>query len=330
MSKRVVFSGIQPSGSIHIGNYLGAIKNWIDLQNKYQSIFCIVDQHALTVPQDPEVLNNKIYEIAAIYLACGIDPKKSVIFIQSSSPEHTELCWYLNCITHFGELKRMTQFKEKGGEKENVSTGLFDYPILMAADILLYQTDLVPVGDDQKQHVELARDIAKRFNQNYGETFTIPEALIQKQGARIMGLDDPAKKMSKSSFNPKNYIALRDNPETIRQKIMQAVTDSGSEIKYDPKNKPAISNLVEIYHLLSGETIKNLEEKYRGAGYGKFKKNLAEIVVEFIKPIQEKIDKLLDNKKELDNILERDAEQIAPVAQNTLRAVKKKMGLHIL
>lgn len=325
--KKVVFSGIQPSGEIHIGNYLGAIRNWLDLQDQYRCVFCIVDQHALTVPQDPKILSEKIYEIAAIYLACGVDPKKSPIFVQSHRPEHTELAWYLSCLTYFGELSRMTQFKDKSSNKENVSAGLLNYPVLMAADILLYQTELVPVGNDQKQHVELARDIAKRFNQRYGEVFTVPQSLIQKQGARIKGLDNPTQKMSKSSLNHKNYIALRDDSETIRQKITQAVTDSGSEIIYDPKNKPAISNLLEIYHLISGKEIKELEKEYDRSGYSQFKKDLAEAAVDLVNPIREKVKKLLNNKKELAKILKNGAQEIAPMAQKTLGGVKKRLGL---
>jgi len=250
------FSGIQPSGVIHIGNYFGAIKNWVQLQDEYESIFCIVNQHAITVPQDPKELKENTFKIASIYLAFGIDSKKSIIFVQSEVKEHTELCWILNTITRLPELERMTQFKEKSKQhKTNVNVGLFDYPVLMAADILLYQTNIVPVGQDQKQHVELTKTLAKRFNQIFGKTFVIPKALIKKEGGKIMGLDNPFKKMSKSASSPFNYIALDDSPAVIREKIKRAVTDSGKEIKYDLQ-KPAISNLLNIYSLATNRTVK--------------------------------------------------------------------------
>ena len=240
-----VFSGVQPSGVLHLGNYLGAIKNWVQLQEKYRCVFCVVDLHALTVPQDPETFSQKTLEIAKIYLAAGLEAEKSIIFIQSHIKEHAELCWILNTIAKIPELERMTQFKEKAEQhKKDLNVGLFDYPVLMAADILLYQTDLVPVGEDQIQHVELARTLAERFNKKFGETFIVPKALVKKEGARIMGLDDPTKKMSKSAPSPQNYIALTDSPDTIQEKIKKAMTDSGKEIKFDPAAKPAISNLL--------------------------------------------------------------------------------------
>ena len=279
--KEVVFSGVQPSGNIHIGNYLGAIEQWVELQasDKYKSIFCIVDEHAITVPQKPEELRRKIKEVAMIYLAAGIDPKKSTIFIQSHVPEHTELAWLLNTITPFGDLQRMTQFKDKAGKQKSILAGLFNYPVLMAADILLYQTDVVPVGEDQVQHVELTREIAKKFNRLYGEVFRVPNVALKKEIKRIMGLDDPTKKMSKSAKNTANYIALLDEPEIIHKKIKSAVTDSEAEIKYDLENKPAISNLLAIYSGFSKKPIKEIEKTYKDAGYATFKKYLSEIIV---------------------------------------------------
>ena len=294
---KVVFSGVAPSGTIHLGNYLGAIKNWVELQKENQCIFCVVDLHAITVPQNPEKLRNKIMEVTAIYLAAGIDPEKSIVFIQSHNQDHAELAWILNTITRIPELERMTQFKDKSKEnKTSINAGLFDYPVLMAADILLYGTDIVPVGEDQKQHVELARTLARRFNQNYGEVFKIPQAMVRKEGARIMGLDDPTKKMSKSAKSPANYIALTDPPEIIREKIKKAVTDSGSEIEHDPQNKPAISNLLTIYSLVSGEEINAIFNKYKKhTSYAEFKKDLAEEIIKFLSPFQKKFNELMAN-----------------------------------
>ena len=288
--KKIIFSGTAPSGNIHIGNYLGAIKQWVEMQNtgEYQNIFCVVDEHAITVPQDPAKLRSKILEVFTLYLALGIDPEKSIIFVQSSVSEHAELNWILSTITPVGELERMTQFKDKSQKQKNVLAGLLNYPTLMAADILLYKTNLVPVGEDQLQHIELARTIARKFNSTFGETFAIPEPFINKEGKRIMGLDDPSKKMSKSAENPKNYIALLDSLETIREKIKAAVTDSASEIKYDMENKPAISNLLTIYSLFSRKTITELEKEYDGKNYSVFKNDLAEIIIEGLSPIQKK------------------------------------------
>lgn len=327
MAKRI-FSGIQPSGVLHLGNYLGAIKQWIELQNDPENelIFSIVDLHAITVPQDPKVLQEKILEVAAIYLACGVDPKKSKIFIQSSRPEHTELAWILNCFTGMGELSRMTQFKDKSEKQSLVSTGLFDYPVLMAADILLYNTTLVPVGDDQKQHVELARDLAIRMNKKFGDLFTIPEPQIKKESARIMGLDDPRKKMSKSASSANNYIALVDDPNLIRQKIKRAVTDSGNKIEVAP-DKPAISNLLNIYSGMAGKTVTEIEQEFKGKSYGEFKESLAEEVVRFLAPIQSKFKKLMSDRDELIKILEFGSQLVAPIAQNTLEKVKSAVGL---
>lgn len=324
---KIVFSGIQPSGVIHIGNYLGAIQPWVEIQKKYDSIFCVVDLHAITVPQDPKELQANTYRNAAIYLAAGIDPKKSIIFVQSQVPAHAELCWLLNTIAHMGELSRMTQFKDKTqkGTVDTASVGLFDYPILMAADILLYQTAAVPVGDDQKQHVELARDLAERFNNRFGKTFTIPEPLIRKTGARVMALDDPTQKMSKSGA-PGNFIALTDSPEEIRKKIMRATTDSGTAIKFDPK-RPGLYNLLTIYQLFSGETESQIENHFKNSGYGDFKKELAELLVTKLTPVREKIEYYMKNKKLLDRILTSGAKKADKIANRTLVEVKRKLGL---
>jgi tryptophanyl-tRNA synthetase len=332
MSKRI-FSGIQPSGNIHLGNYLGALKQWKEIQDEAECIFCIVDLHAITVPQDPKVLQEKILELTALYLACGIDPQKSKIFVQSSRPEHSELAWILNCNTSMGELSRMTQFKEKSENKTNYSVGLFDYPALMAADILLYQTTHVPVGEDQKQHIELTRDLAQRINHKYstrgveqGQIFTIPEPIICKTTARIMGLDDAAKKMSKSAQSAANYIALTDEPEVIKQKIKRAVTDSGSEIKAGA-DKPAITNLLNIFSGVTDKSVEEIEQEFAGKQYGEFKEALAEAVVAYLEPIQAKYKELRSNEAELRKILDEGSKAVEPIAQKTLQEVKKKVGL---
>ncbi|PIT94094.1 tryptophan--tRNA ligase [Candidatus Falkowbacteria bacterium CG10_big_fil_rev_8_21_14_0_10_43_11] len=333
---KVIFSGVQPSGNLHLGNYLGALKNWVALQNEYQCVFCVVDYHAITVKQEPKILREKILEIAKLYLAAGINPETAVIFQQSRVSAHTELAWILNTITKIAELERMTQFKDKAREhKENINLGLFDYPVLMAADILLYDTDLVPVGDDQTQHVELTRVLARRFNQQFAEVFKIPEPYIQKQGARIMGLDNPAKKMSKSAGSELNYIALLDKPETARKKIMKAVTDSGSDIKFDPKNKPAISNLLIIYSLLAEASVKELEARYNGRGpayasatagkYGEFKRDLAEVAAKFLEDFQQKYNSFDD--KFIEDVLEKGKIRAEAIAEETLKKVKKAVGL---
>ena len=405
--KKRIFSGIQPSGNLHIGNYLGAITQWVDLQKENDCIFCVVDYHAITVKQNPEELKKKILEVAKVYLAAGIDPKKSIIFQQSDISEHTELAWIFNSIANVGDLKRMTQFKDKVGfknlddlkkeveeltnqevdrfskgilkkvleiqekmylegksnakehtellfkklvmagghsmarcydnflntsyrieeQKLNKSNvGLFDYPVLMAADILLYNTDVVPVGDDQKQHVELTCDLAYKFNRDFKEIFKIPEAKILKEGARIMGLDDPTKKMSKSAKSEYNFIALTDDPEKAYKKIMRAETDSGSEVKFDLKNKPGISNLLTIYSTFTGEKIESLVKKYEGKGYGDFKKDLAEVVKEFLISFQIKLNKITD--KEVREILVEGAKKAKPIAQKTLSEVKKAIGVN--
>jgi len=288
MNKRI-FSGIQPSGNLHLGNYLGAIKNWVKLQDEFDSIFCVVDLHAITVPQDPEALKKKTLEIAKIYLASGIDPKKSAIFIQSHIPEHSELAWILNTIAKIPELEKMTQFKDKSQKegRESSSVGLFDYPVLMAADILLYNTEVVPVGEDQLQHIEITRTLANRFNKKFGETFIVPEHFIKKEGMRIMALDDPTKKMSKSAKSEYNYIALTDSEEVIRKKIKKAVTDSGSEIVYRD-DKPALKNLINIYSLLLEKTPQDIEKMYAGKQYSDFKTGLADTIVNFLQPLQKK------------------------------------------
>ncbi|MFH1781138.1 MAG: tryptophan--tRNA ligase [Patescibacteria group bacterium] len=327
-NKKIVFSGIQPSGIIHLGNYLGAIKQWIELQEKYFSIFCIVDLHAITVKQDPQELRQQIMDLAAIYLSSGLDPKKAIIFVQSDVSAHSELAWILNCNTQMGELERMTQYKDKSQQhKTNINAGLFIYPCLMAADILLYQTNAVPVGEDQKQHVELTRDIAHRVNNKYGEVFTEPEVMLQKVGARIMGLDDPTVKMSKSAGSENNYIAMTDESDKIRKKIMKAVTDSGSEVKYDLEKKPAISNLLTIYSLVTEKNIKLIEKEYQGKGYGDFKKDLAEAVVDFIEPIQSDYKKWINNQPKLEKILADGAKKANKLAQPTLDKTKELIGL---
>ncbi|OHA53804.1 MAG: tryptophan--tRNA ligase [Candidatus Terrybacteria bacterium RIFCSPLOWO2_02_42_20] len=326
--KKIIFSATAPSGNIHIGNYIGAIKQWAELQNtgEHQNIFCVVDEHAITTPQEPAKLRSKILEVFTLYLALGIDPEKSIIFVQSSVSEHTELAWILNTITPIGELERMTQFKDKSQKQKSVLAGLLNYPTLMAADILLYKTNLVPIGEDQLQHIELTRMIARKFNSTFGETFAIPEPFINKEGKRIMGLDDPLKKMSKSAENPKNYIALLDSPETIREKIKAAVTDSASEIKYDMENKPAISNLLTIYSLFSRKTIAELEKEYDGKNYSVFKNDLAEIIIEGLSPIQKKYKELSANPDYIKKVLRNGAEKAKTIASQTMSEVRSKIG----
>jgi tryptophanyl-tRNA synthetase len=321
-----IFSGAQPTGNVHIGNYLGALRNWVALQHEYESFFCIVNLHAITVPQDPKVLAQKSRELARIYLAVGIDPEVSTVFIQSDVPEHAELTWLLNCITRMSELERMTQFKDKARkQQENIGVGYFDYPVLMASDILLYQTDLVPVGEDQKQHLELTRDIAIRFNRDYGETFRIPDPFIPKVGARIMSLADPTKKMSKSDEESEaGCVMLLDSDDAVQRKFKRAVTDSGTEIRFDP-NRPAINNLLTIYHLLTGQSTEEIEQHFNGHGYAKLKGELADITIEFLKPIQERVKAIDDDK--LNAILERGAGHAQGIAQGTLSDAKTKMGL---
>src|SRR5215208_3174818 len=326
--RRRVFSGIQPSGTSHLGTYLGALRNWVSLQNDYESYFCIVDLHAITVPQDPKVLRANVREMAAIFLAVGLAPERAVIFRQSRVSEHTELGWLLNCIARVGELSRMTQFKDKSQRRgaESASVGLYDYPVLQAADILLYNAHLVPVGEDQRQHLELSRTLARRFNGLYGETFVVPKPMILKTGARVMALDDPTAKMSKSSPTPAGYVALLDEPDVIRRKIRRAKTDSGTEVVASPE-KPAITNLLGIYAGLIRRAVPEIEEQYRGKGYGDFKKDLAEVLVETLSPIRERALELMDDPRELDEVLEAGAEKARGVARSTLHDAWAKLGL---
>jgi len=321
-----VFSGIQPSGILTLGNYLGALKHFVIKQDTDETVFCIVDLHALTLPKDPVELRNQIRSLAATYLAVGIDPNKSILFVQSHVPEHAELSWLLQCMSYMGELSRMTQFKEKSEGKESVPVGLFTYPVLQAADILLYDTKVVPVGEDQKQHIELCRDIAMRFNQRFGEVLVVPEHQIPKLGARIMSLDDPSKKMSKSNPNPASYISLLDEPGVMRKKIMRAVTDTGREIKHDPENKPGVANLLTINALCSNRTIAELEAAFDGKGYGDLKKDTAEAVVATLEPIQQRVKEILATS-ELDAALATGAERARSIASQTLTRVKRVMGL---
>ncbi|HYV25204.1 MAG TPA: tryptophan--tRNA ligase [Pyrinomonadaceae bacterium] len=322
-----IFSGAQPTGNVHLGNYLGALRNWVALQTEYESFFCIVNLHAITVPQDPKVLAKKSRELARIYLAVGIDPNVSTVFIQSDVPAHTELTWMLNGVTRMGELQRMTQFKDKARkqQEENLTVGYFDYPVLMASDILLYQTDLVPVGEDQKQHLELTRDIAIRFNRDYGQTFVVPDPFIPKVGARIMSLADPLKKMSKSDEESEaGCIMLMDDETAVRRKFKRAVTDSGTDIKFDA-NRPAINNLLTIYHLLTNKSSAEIEEHFSGKGYAKLKEDLADVTIEFLKPFQERLRSIDDDK--LDQILEQGAERAQAIARPTLERAKTNMGV---
>jgi tryptophanyl-tRNA synthetase len=323
--KKRIFSGAQPTGSLHIGNYLGALKNWVALQDEYESHFCIVNLHAITLPQDPKTLRQKTLDLARIYLAAGVDPEKATIFIQSDVAEHAELTWVLSCIARMGELERMTQFKDKGkGNTERAGVGLFTYPVLMAADILLYQTDLVPVGQDQKQHLELSRDLAERFNRDFGETFKIPEPFIPPVGASIKSLQDPAKKMSKSDENLNASIFLLDDADTITKKFKRAVTDSGTEITFD-ESRPAITNLLTMYQLLTGKTADECVAHFDGKGYGHFKTELAEAAIEFLRPFQERVKQFDDET--LSAILKKGAEKARSIAAATLADVYSKTGI---
>lgn len=321
-----VFSGVQPTGNIHLGNYLGALKQFVELQEDHECIYCIVDMHAITVPQDPKALKEHILDVAALYLAVGVDPKKSIVFVQSDVPGHAELNWVLTCNSYTGELSRMTQFKDKSKNKESAPTGLFTYPVLMAADILLYDTDVVPVGNDQKQHIELCRDIAGRVNSKYPNTFVMPDGRFLKAGARIMALDDPTKKMSKSAENIHSRISLLDEPSKIKKSIMKATTDSEGVVRFDVENKPGISNLLNIYSVLSGETIEDLEKKYEGKGYGDFKKDLVEVTVNALAPIKERYEEIRHSQELLD-ILKDGAVKADAIAQKTMKRVKKNFGL---
>lgn len=324
MVKRI-FSGVQPTGNVHLGNYLGALRNWVNLQHEYESFFCIVNLHAITNAQDPKILAEKTRELARLYLAVGIDPSVSTIFIQSDVPEHAELTWLLNCSARMSELERMTQFKEKARkQRENIGVGVFDYPVLMAADILLYHTDLVPVGEDQKQHLELTRDLAGRFNRDYGETFRIPEPFIPKVGARIMSLSNPANKMSKSDDDANGCVRLLDDPDSIQRKFKRAVTDSGTEIKFDA-TRPAITNLLTIYQLLTGAAPEQIEAHFAGGGYAKLKQDLAETTINFLAPLQERASAIDEEK--LTEILQQGADKARGIAGVTLKDVKARLGI---
>ena len=324
--KPVLLSGIQPSGHLCIGNYLGALKNWEALQNSHDSIFLVVDMHALTIKQNPAELRQRCLSYVAQYIACGIDPEKSTIVIQSHVSQHAELMWILSTITYMGELNRMTQFKDKSTKySTNINTGLFTYPVLMASDILLYQADLVPVGADQKQHLELARDLAGRFNAQYSDTFVVPEPYIPKAGARIMSLQDPEKKMSKSDENLNNIIAILDSPEVVKKKIKRAVTDSGTEVKVD-KSRPGISNLVQLYSLIADMSIKDVEAQFSGKMYSYFKSELGNVMAEFLAPIQKKYDEISKDKAYLESVFARGAENAHYRARKTLTKVYRKVG----
>lgn len=322
-----VLTGLQPSGALTLGNYIGAIKQMIKYQDKYESFIFIADMHSITVPQDPIKLRENIKSLLAIYLSCGVDPKKNTIFLQSENIYHANVSWIFECLTPYGELGRMTQFKDKKEKNANFSAGLLTYPILMASDILLYDTDFVPVGKDQKQHVELARNIAERVNKKYGDIFKIPEPLIPEDGAKILDLVDPTKKMSKSSDNPKGVIYMLDDEKTIRKKIMSATTDSETRVVFDMDNKPGISNLINIYTSLSGLTIKEVEEKYKDSNYGTFKSDVADIVISVLTPIQVKYYELLNNK-EIDKILDEGLKKTEKIAKVKYELLKEKVGLH--
>ena len=325
--KKRMFSGIQPSGDLHLGNYLGAIKNWVDNAEKYETFYCMVDMHAITVRQNPADLRRRTLEQLAQYIACGLDPQKNTLFIQSHVHQHAELGWVLDCYTMFGELSRMTQFKDKSSKHaENVNAGLFTYPALMAADILLYQTDLVPVGHDQKQHVELTRDVAQRFNSIHGNVFKIPEPFIPQTGARIMSLHSPENKMSKSM--PEGCVFLMEKPEDIQRKFKRAVTDSDTEncIRYDKENKPGVANLMSIYSAVTGKSYEEIEAEFAGQGYGKFKPVVGEAVVEHLRPIREEAQRLLKDKAYLESVYREGAQRASYEAEKTLRKVYKKLG----
>lgn len=318
---------MQPTSQLHIGNYLGALKQWIDLQEKNECVFCIVDLHALTVPYDPKTLQAKIHETLIAYIAAGINPEKSIIFVQSQIKEHAELAWLLNTICPLGELQRMTQYKDKSKKfTDNINAALLDYPVLMAADILLYKTEAVPVGKDQEQHLELARTLAKKFNQKFGQTFKEPGSMILKEGSKIMSLTDPKKKMSKSD-EPKSCIFLFDEPEAITKKIMSATTDSGKDVKYNITKKPGISNLLTIYSLLTGKTTQTLEKEFAGKNYGDFKKSLAEVVVNYLEPFRRKQKELLTREVYVQEILKQGQRRAQTIAQLTMQEVREKMGL---
>lgn len=328
MEKKTILSGIQATGNLTLGNYLGALNNWVEMQDQYDCYYMIADLHTLTIRKDPEELKNNTLSLIALYVAAGLDPEKNTIFIQSHVPAHTQLSWVLNCYTYMGELNRMTQFKDKAAKHaDNINAGLFTYPVLMAADILAYNADLVPVGEDQKQHLEITRDIAERFNSIYGETFKIPEPYIGKIGARIMGLQDPTTKMSKSSPNPLDKILLTDSPEDIMKKFKKAVTDSENKVRFDKEAKPGISNLMGIYGIIKNKTMEEIEKEFEGQGYGTFKVAVAEAVIERLKPIQDKYNELLNEPEKLRAIYEKGDRKATEITNKLLKEVYTKIGL---
>lgn len=327
ISKKIIYSGIQPSGLLTLGNYIGAIRNWKQLEDQYKCLYCVVDMHTLTVRQEPAAFRKCSFELLALYIAAGLDPMKTVLYMQSHVPAHAELAWILSCYTYLGELSRMTQFKDKSQKQEtNMNAGLFTYPVLMAADILLYQTDLVPIGADQKQHLELARDLAIRFNNLYSDTFVVPDAYIPKVGARVMSLQEPTRKMSKSDAED-TFIAILDAPEVIARKCKRAVTDSQACVRYDPEGKPGVSNLMSIMSALSGNTMEQIENQFKGQGYGAFKTAVADLVIETLAPIQAEHKRIMADKAYLQRVMQDGAEQAQQMASKTLRKVRKKIGL---
>ena len=328
MSKKIILSGIQSTGKLTLGNYLGAINNWVQMQEEYDCYYMIANLHSLTVRNDPETLRNNTLKVLAMYVAAGLDPEKNTIFIQSQVKEHAELGWILDCYTYMGELSRMTQFKDKAAKHaDNINAGLFTYPALMAADILLYQANLVPVGQDQQQHLEITRDIAERFNKLYGKTFTIPEGYYGKASAKIMGLQDPTAKMSKSATNPNDVILLEDEPDVIIKKFKKAVTDSENKVRFDPENKPGVSNLMQIYSSITGLKMEEIEKEFENSGYGDFKTKVAETAVAKLEPIQKKYKELLENKEYLEKIYTDGANRARKLASKTLDEVKERIGI---
>lgn len=326
--RKTILSGIQATGNLTLGNYLGAIHNWIKMQDEYDCYYMIADLHSLTVRNDPEILRKRTMQVLAIYVAAGLDPEKNTIFLQSQVDAHVKLNWILNCYTYMGELNRMTQFKDKSAKHaDNINSGLFTYPVLMAADILVYNADLVPVGEDQRQHLEITRDIAERFNSIYGETFVIPEAFISEQGARIMGLQEPMAKMSKSSTNLNDVIFLNDEPDEIRKKLKKAVTDSENCVRYDKENKPGVSNLMTIYGLIQEKTMEQIEQEFAGKGYGEFKMAVAEAIIQKLEPLQKRYNELLENPGELKAIYEKGAKKASQRADKIVNEVYRKVGL---
>lgn len=326
--KERIFSGVQPSGNLTLGNYLGALKHFPELQDAYECLYCVVDLHTLTVRQDPALLRERSYAVLALYIACGLDPEKTILFLQSHVAAHAELSWILGCYTYMGELNRMTQFKDKAARhSDNINAGLYTYPVLMASDILLYQAKYVPIGQDQKQHLELARDVAIRFNNIYGETFTVPEPLISKQGAKVMSLQEPDKKMSKSDSNANNYVLIIEQPDMILKKFKKAVTDSGSEIRFDPENKPGISNLLNIYSTVKDITIAQAEQEFSTARYGDFKIAVGSAVAESLAPIREEYERLMADRAYLEEILKRNSVRAREIAESTKKDVYERVGL---